>query len=94
MNTLTIDLGGSRVKMTVIAGENMRPPVIFPVDHKAPLTDTLHMVAARSLELLQGMHISPDAVALALPGIVHHGRAVACNGKYSDAVTFDWKGWP
>lgn len=93
MNTLAIDLGGSRVKMTVIVGEDMCPPAVFPVDSKAPLADTLCTVAARGMELLRCADVTPDAVALALPGIVHRGRAVACNGKYADAVTFDWNTW-
>lgn len=93
MNTLAIDLGGSRAKMTVIAGESMWPPAVFPADSKAPLADTLRTVAARGAELLRHAHLTPDAVALALPGIVHRGRVVACNGKYADAVAFDWDGW-
>lgn len=93
MNTLAIDLGGSRVKMTVIAGEAMCPPAVFPVDSSAPLADTLRTVAERGAELLRHAGIVPDAVAAALPGIVHKGRAIACNGKYEDAVTFDWSSW-
>lgn len=93
MNTLVIDLGGSRVKMAVISGEGMCPPAVFPVDHKAPLADTLQSVAAQGQELLHRAQICPDVVALALPGIVHRGRAVACNGKYSEAVSFDWHSW-
>ena len=93
MNTLAIDLGGSRVKMTVIAEETMGPPAVFPVNNQAPLADSLRTVAARGMELLSRAHLAPDAVALALPGIVHRGRAVACNGKYTDATTFDWDGW-
>ena len=93
MNTLAIDLGGSRVKMTVIAEEDMYPAAVFPVDSKAPLADTLRTVAARGMELLRHAGLTPDTAALALPGIVHRGRAVACNGKYADAVTFDWNGW-
>ncbi|MDO5144100.1 MAG: ROK family protein [bacterium] len=93
MNTLAIDLGGSRVKMTVIAGDVMHPPAVFPVNSKAPLADTLHTVAMQGAALVHHANIVPDAVALALPGIVHRGRAVACNGKYEDAVTFHWNSW-
>lgn len=93
MNTLAIDLGGSRVKMSVIAGRDMCPPAVFPVDSKAPLAETLRIVAARGKEMLLHIGITPDAIALALPGIVHRGQVVACNGKYADAVTFDWSSW-
>lgn len=93
MNTLAIDLGGSRVKMTVIAGDAMCPPAVFPVDSQAPLADTLHEAARRGAALLQHAGVAADSVAVALPGIVHRGRAVACNGKYADAVTFDWAAW-
>ncbi len=93
MNTLAIDMGGSRVKMTVVADGVMLPPDVFPADHKAPLADTLRTVSAHGLALLEQNHLCAEMVSLALPGIVHRGRAVACNGKYADAVTFDWDAW-
>lgn len=93
MNTLAIDLGGSRVKMTVVADGVMLPLDVFPADHKAPLDATLGTVADHGRRMLAQHHLRAGMVSLALPGIVHRGRAVACNGKYTDAVTFDWHLW-
>lgn len=93
MTTLAIDLGGSRVKMAVVSGEAMGQASIFPVDHKAPLTQTLTAVAEQGQRLLREADAVPDAVGLALPGIVHRGRAVASNGKYTEAASFPWNDW-
>ena len=35
----------------------------------------------------------PDAVSIALPCVVCRGTVIACNGKYTDAVGFDWARW-
>ena len=35
----------------------------------------------------------PDAVSIALPCVVCRGTVIACNGKYTDAVGFDWMRW-
>ncbi len=93
MTTLAIDLGGSRAKMAVVSGEAMGPVAILPVDHKAPLAQTLTAVAEQGRRLLREAGTVPDAVAMALPGIVHRGRAVASNGKYAEASSFPWNDW-
>lgn len=93
MTTLAIDLGGSRAKMAVVSGEAMGPVAILPVDHKAPLTQTLTAVAEQGRRLLREAGTSPDAIAMALPGIVHRGRAIASNGKYTEAAAFPWNDW-
>lgn len=93
MNVLTVDLGGSRIKMAAVSQGEMHAPEVFGIDHKAPLDATLDTVARRGRSLLERLRLTPDRVALALPGIVSRGRVVACNGKYNDAVAFPWAQW-
>lgn len=86
MKTLCVDFGGSRVKMALMTNQLHPQPDVFAVDARAPLSQTLSLVA-------QHVREKPDAVSIALPCVVYRGQVVACNGKYPDAVGFDWSGW-
>ena len=58
------------------------------MDSHAPLAQTLSFVAQHAAAWGQ-----PDAVSIALPCVVCRGTVIACNGKYTDAVGFDWMRW-
>lgn len=93
MTTLALDLGGSRMKMALLSHDRLLCRDMMPVDACAPLTDTLRAVSAAAGTLLRNAQETPDMLALALPGIVCRNRVVSCNGKYEQAVSFDWSGW-
>lgn len=88
MKTLCVDLGGSRVKLALMTADSHSQPDVFEVDSRAPLAQTLLLVAQHAAAWGQ-----PDAVSIALPCVVCRGTVIACNGKYTDAVGFDWMRW-
>ena len=88
MKTLCVDLGGSRVKLALMTADSHPQPDVFEVDSHAPLAQTLLLVAQHAAAWGQ-----PDAVSIALPCVVCRGTVIACNGKYTDAVGFDWVRW-
>ena len=88
MKTLCVDLGGSRVKLALMMADSHPQPDVFSVDSHAPLAQTLSLVAQHAAAWGQ-----PDAVSIALPCVVCRGTVIACNGKYTDAVGFDWMRW-
>ena len=88
MKTLCVDLGGSRVKLALMTAGSHPQPDVFEVDSRAPLAQTLLLVAQHAAAWGQ-----PDAVSIALPCVVCRGTVIACNGKYTDAVGFDWVRW-
>ena len=88
MKTLCVDLGGSRVKLALMTADSHPQPDVFEVDSHAPLAQTLSLVAQHAAAWGQ-----PDAVSIALPCVVCRGTVIACNGKYTDAVGFDWVRW-
>lgn len=88
MKTLCVDLGGSRVKLALMTANSHPQPDVFEVDSHAPLAQTLSLVAQHAAAWGQ-----PDAVSIALPCVVCRGTVIACNGKYTDAVGFDWVRW-
>ena len=88
MKTLCVDLGGSRVKLALMTADSHPQPDVFEVDSRAPLAQTLSLVAQHAAAWGQ-----PDAVSIALPCVVCRGTVIACNGKYTDAVGFDWVRW-
>lgn len=93
MKTLALDLGGSRLKMALLSQHRLLCREMMPVDSRAPLRETLQAVADAAHTLLRAAQETPDTLALALPGIVCQNRVVSCNGKYEEAVAFDWSGW-
>ena len=88
MKTLCVDLGGSRVKLALMTADSHPQPDVFEVDSRAPLAQTLSLVAQHAAAW--GL---PEAVSIALPCVVCRGTVIACNGKYTDAVGFDWARW-
>ena len=93
MVSLAIDLGGSRAKMALVSDGQAEELVIFPVNGKAPLADTLRTVASHARQLLSRAAVLPACAGLAFPGIVRNGEIISANGKYEDAVDFDWQAW-
>ena len=45
MKTLCVDLGGSRVKLALMTADSHPQPDVFEVDSRAPLAQTLSLVA-------------------------------------------------
>lgn len=76
MKTLCVDLGGSRVKLALMTADSHPQPDVFEVDSRAPLAQTLSLVAQHAAAWGQ-----PDAVSIALPCVVCRGTVIACNGN-------------
>jgi glucokinase len=87
--SLCIDFGGTAVKVGVLVAGSPLATVQIPVDDRHPLGRA--ETAAR--ELLGGA--SPDAVGVALPGVVDRcaGTLVRAHDKYASLAGVDVRAW-
>jgi glucokinase len=86
---LCIDFGGTAVKIGVLSGGSPLATVQIPVDDRDPLEPA--GITAR--QLLSGA--SPDAVGVALPGVVDRraGTLVRAHDKYTSLAGVDVRAW-
>ena len=93
MNTLCIDLGGSRVKLAIVDEGRVNALEIFAMDNHRSMREVLTEIEAhaRRLEALD----SCRGLGFAYPGIVDpwNSRVVTSNEKYMDAPEIDFERW-
>lgn len=84
MTVLAFDLGGTRLKAGLVDGER-----VALMDERAspPGDAALETLVATGRELLAGAR--PDAVGLAVPGLVSDGEVVSLPGKHEGLVGID-----
>lgn len=93
MVSIAVDLGGTRLKTALVRDGAVRHMAITPVDSDAGLRMSLPVIEreiARLLSIEQA-----DGAGIAFPGIVDPVRkqVLSANGKYADALGFDWEAW-
>jgi glucokinase len=90
---VAIDLGGTRVKVGIVADGAVTRRAMVPSDSATGLRPKLPVLRALVDDLLAGQQ--PAAVGIALPGIVDRRtrRLLAINAKWSDAPDMDLAGW-
>ncbi len=93
VTTLSIDLGGTRIKLAVLREGQILRDDVFAVQSDAPLPRILAVLEEHVKQLLQSAPEPVAQAALAFPGIVARGQILSVNGKYEEAVGFDWHAW-
>lgn len=89
---LCIDLGGTGIKLAVIDGARILASTTLPV--REGMAD-LAAAADDARRLLADTARTPDAVGIAVPGVVdpRTGRMLHANAKHDDLRDFDLNGW-
>ena len=95
MYSLSIDLGGSKVKLGYLRDGEMLAFDSFPIPAGTALAPLLPELRERALTLLGAELTRLSGVGIAYPGLVDFAnrRAAAGNGKYDDASSIDLVGW-
>lgn len=93
MTTISIDLGGSRLKSALIRDGEILENAIEPIDTTAGFPEQLRMLE-REIGRLRAIE-EPHGIGMAFPGLVNPAacRVTSANGKYEDAVAFDFRKW-
>lgn len=93
MTTISIDLGGSRLKSALIRNGKILESAISPVDSAGGLSWQLQTVE-REVNRLRGLG-EAQGIGVAFPGLVNPSacRVISANGKFEDAVHFDFGTW-
>lgn len=95
MNSVTVDLGGTRVKLALIKDGNVVKSHMLPAKSKSGLTGQIYEVE----NVVAGwIHSSPNecmGIGVAFPGLVNPicRRVISVSGKYPDAAEFDFSAW-
>jgi glucokinase len=93
-----IDLGGTRVKLGLIAGENIISRMVLPVDRVTGLAACLPLLEGAITHLIGSAGVEPSSlggIGLAFPGLVDPvaRRILSTNKKYDDAVNVHLPDW-
>lgn len=93
MNTISIDLGGSRVKMGVVSDGKVILSTIIESNSRAGLKPLLPEIEQICKKWMQQNAI--DAVGVAFPSIVdvNQKRILGHNGKFADYAEVDLEKW-
>lgn len=99
MNSIAIDLGGTKIKFALIseAGKILARNSV-PADSKAGILEQLEKIAGLVRGMMQEMQLEPSdfaGVSLAFPGIVDRNRNTVLQtfGKYTDASEVSLPDW-
>jgi len=95
---LTCDLGGTRMKIGVVAGHEVIAHTVEPAHSKLGLAPQLPVLESAWRRLLDplGMSVADCAgVSVSFPSIIDRtsGRVIADYGKFSDACGIDLREW-
>lgn len=96
--SIGIDLGGTRVKLGLVANGEVIARKIIPADAAGGLAGSFPVLQREIEGLLQGRDVAPsslDGIGLAFPGLVDpfSGRILSTNKKYDDALSVDVGAW-
>ena len=96
MNTIAIDLGGSRIKTGYFCDGVLKKTDVMDVKPGVTIAQALEDVFVRICETLDAKELSGiEKVGYAYPGLVNFAekRAASASGKYEDAPGFDFGAW-
>lgn len=93
-----IDLGGTRVKIGVFKGSELRDFAVYPSFRDRKTEENMQLVGQHCAELCEKAGIpieSIKCVGLAFPGLVNCDEAyvISSKGKFEDAVEFNFNNW-
>ncbi len=98
MKAISIDLGGTRIKIGIVEREHVIESSLLEVRSIKGLRPYLNDIEGTISSLLHKTRLSRGELAgigMATPGIIDPGkkRVLSVNEKYFDAVGFDFTGW-
>ncbi|EAR10553.1 ROK family protein [Reinekea blandensis] len=95
MTLISIDLGGTRVKMGAFVNDRLDRTTVLTINSQAAMTLTLNQIANQVRQWQHDGLPAIDGIALALPGIVDRDRqqVLRINGKHQDAPVTDFRQW-
>lgn len=98
MPSICIDLGGTRCKLGVVQNGQ-----VIDVDHMPSMSDMSFesIIKRLTVEIKNLINVHKIAnhdtigIGIALPGIINskNNRVIAINGKFVDAINFDFNNW-
>lgn len=91
-SVLAFDLGGTRLKAGVIDSGAVLAAATAPVAGLSA-DQALPVLRSTGQDLLARVATAPTATALAVPGIVDHGRVLVLPGKFAGIVGLDLAAW-
>lgn len=93
METLTIDLGGTMIKMAVVRDGKIVNRSALPANSQKGLAPRLTEIEKAARKMIAGYNLS--GAGISFPGIVNSSemRVLASSGKYSDACGVDLAEW-
>lgn len=98
MPVLTIDLGGTSVKLGIVKNGSLIGATQIPADSKGKLKINLERASKGLQNLLSSHHVHVnelEGIGISFPGIVDNvrHRVVSRYVKYGDATGFDFTAW-
>jgi len=93
MITISLDIGGARLKSALVENGLVRESAIVPMDSSNGLLASLPILEAEVLRLSSIQ--MPAMLGIAFPGLVNpvEKTVASANGKYTDAVGFAFEEW-
>lgn len=93
MITVSIDIGGTRLKSALIAEGKIIESAVYPIEASSPAEECLALLE-KEVNRLASIHM-PSALGIAFPGIVnpYSSTVVSVNGKYEPFVNFAFDKW-
>lgn len=98
MGIITVDFGGTMIKIGLFVNGELVHFDMIPSLSQSGMARNLVKVEDRVTEMVDQCDLPMDffsGVAIAMPGIVdpREKKVLSINGKYSDAVGFDFRKW-
>ena len=95
---LACDLGGTRLKISVVRNHQILAHAVEPADSKQSLASHLPLLKAAWLRLLAHLNLTLRdcaGISMAYPSIIDaaSGRVLAAFGKFADAPDLDLRAW-
>ena len=93
MTSISIDLGGTRLKSALINNGSIIESTVFPIDAALPKEVCLAILEKEIIRLSRIRR--PDAFGLAMPGIINpfECKLLSINGKHDGLLGFDFAKW-
>jgi len=93
-----VDLGGTRIKIGIAKNESVITMQAQQANRMAGFKSNMLLIEKAITQLCKLHQIDKDAIkgiGFAFPGLVNSEdkKVISTNGKYDEAVNFDWKEW-
>ncbi|SHO44666.1 ROK family protein [Anaerocolumna xylanovorans] len=95
MTSITVDLGGTRIKLALINNGEILESHILPAQAEVGIQNRIQDIEKIIRRWLRSSSEIVEGIGIAFPGIVNpiEKRVISISGKYYDAVDFDFTNW-